>query len=55
MIENKFLIIGYGRIGSRVVKRALAFEMKVYVYDPFVDNKVISSSGAIPIDNIQDI
>ena len=55
LAEKKILIIGYGRIGSRVVKRALAFEMKVYVYDPFVDNKVISSSGAIPTDNIQDI
>ena len=55
LAEKKILIIGYGRIGSRVVKRALAFEMKVYVYDPYLDNKIISSSGATPTDNIEDI
>ena len=55
LAEKNILIIGYGRIGSRVVKRALAFEMKVYVYDPYVDNKIISSSGATPKDNIEDI
>ncbi len=55
LAEKKILIIGYGRIGSRVVKRALAFEMKVYVYDPFVDNKIIESSGAFAVDNIHDI
>ena len=55
LAEKKILIVGYGRIGSRVVKRALAFDMKVYVYDPYVDNKIISSSGAIPTDFIQDI
>lgn len=29
-------VIGLGRIGSAVAKRALALEMKVYGYDPFV-------------------
>lgn len=29
-------IIGLGRIGTGVVKRALAFEMKVMAYDPFL-------------------
>ena len=30
-------LVGYGRIGSRVVQRALAFGMNVLVYDPFVE------------------
>ncbi len=29
-------LIGYGNVGSRVAKRALAFGMSVLVYDPFV-------------------
>ncbi len=55
LADKKILIIGYGRIGSRVVKRALAFEMKVYVYDPFVDNKTITLSGASSVENIHDV
>ena len=30
------LIVGYGRIGSRVAHRAKAFNMKVVVYDPYL-------------------
>jgi len=33
--EKNLLVIGFGRIGSRLVKRALAFDMNVYVYDPY--------------------
>ncbi|CAG9622324.1 phosphoglycerate dehydrogenase [Sutcliffiella rhizosphaerae] len=29
-------IVGFGRIGSEIAKRALAFRMKVVVYDPFL-------------------
>ncbi|MFC1909910.1 phosphoglycerate dehydrogenase [Chloroflexota bacterium] len=32
-------IIGLGNIGSEVAKRALAFEMKLIGYDPFVSNE----------------
>ncbi|MFT4413137.1 phosphoglycerate dehydrogenase [Fredinandcohnia humi] len=29
-------IIGFGRIGSEIAKRARAFEMKIHVFDPFL-------------------
>ncbi|WP_017728091.1 phosphoglycerate dehydrogenase [Halalkalibacterium ligniniphilum] len=29
-------IVGFGRIGSQIAKRAKAFEMTVYVFDPFL-------------------
>jgi len=36
-LKGKILgIIGFGRIGSEVAKRALAFEMTVLAYDPFL-------------------
>lgn len=31
-------ILGFGRIGQAVAKRALAFEMTVIAHDPFIDN-----------------
>jgi D-3-phosphoglycerate dehydrogenase len=42
-------VIGFGRIGKAVVKRLLAFESKVLVYDPVVDELEIIKAGAIPV------
>ena len=49
---KKYFSVGFGRIGSNFVKRALAFDMNVFVYDPYVENEKIKISGAIPVDNI---
>ncbi|HLD28832.1 MAG TPA: NAD(P)-dependent oxidoreductase, partial [bacterium] len=43
---KKMGIIGLGRIGSEVAKRALAFEMKVFGYDPFASAEYGKSLGA---------
>jgi D-3-phosphoglycerate dehydrogenase len=53
--EKNLLVIGFGRIGSRLVKRALAFDMKVFVYDPYVDGSEIKKSGANHVINYLDI
>ncbi len=34
-------IIGLGRIGSEVAKRALSFKMRVLAYDPFISEEVV--------------
>jgi len=53
--EKNLLVIGFGRIGSRLVKRALAFDMKVFVYDPYVDELEVKKSGANHVNNYLDI
>ena len=50
---KNIMVIGFGRIGSNFVKRALAFDMNVYVYDPYIDHEKIKKSGAIPIENFK--
>ena len=51
-IEGKnLLIVGFGRIGSKVAKRALGFDMKVYGYDPYIDNKIMIDAGVEPVSN----
>jgi D-3-phosphoglycerate dehydrogenase len=38
-LENKVLgCVGLGRIGRRVARAALAFDMQVLVYDPYLDH-----------------
>ena len=51
-LHNKeILIAGFGRIGKNLIKKCLGFDMKVKVFDPFVDKKVISEMGGEKVDN----
>ena len=54
LANKKILIIGFGRIGRKLIKRCLGFEMKVYAYDPFVDQKTIKSFGGVKVKDLND-
>lgn len=43
------LIIGLGRIGSRLTRRARAFDMRVLGYDPYLAPEAIRAMGADPV------
>ena len=49
------LIIGLGRIGSRLVKRALAFDMRVLGYDPYLEPSAIAAMGAEPVADFRSV
>ena len=51
---KNMLIAGFGRIGQSLIKRCLGFEMKVYVYDPFVDKKKIENLGGKKIESLNE-
>jgi len=42
-------LVGFGAIGSRVARRAAAFEMRVLATDPFVDPATIRAAGCEPV------
>ena len=45
-IENRqLLIVGFGRVGSRLAPRAQAFGMRVHIYDPYVESTEIEAAG----------
>jgi len=51
-LNNKeILIAGFGRIGKNLIKKCLGFDMKVNVYDPFVEKKIINEMGGEKVDN----
>ena len=54
LFNKSILIVGFGRIGKKLIKKCLGFDLKVYVYDPFVDEKIISSMGGNKIGNLED-
>jgi D-3-phosphoglycerate dehydrogenase len=48
-------IVGFGRIGTRLAKRALAFDMKVLVCDPYVSDDDIRTAGCMPVDDLRSV
>jgi D-3-phosphoglycerate dehydrogenase len=46
--ERSVLVVGYGRIGTRVAKLCAAFGMKVMVHDPAFPTPRIAADGHIP-------
>jgi D-3-phosphoglycerate dehydrogenase / 2-oxoglutarate reductase len=54
LFNKNILIAGFGRIGKKLISRCLAFDTKVYIYDPYVDKNVIEKHGGIKIDDIEE-
>jgi D-3-phosphoglycerate dehydrogenase len=52
--RKNILIAGFGRIGQALIKRCLGFEMKVFIYDPFVSKEVIEKLGGIKVDSMNE-
>ena len=53
LYKKEILIAGFGRIGKNLIKRCLGFDMKVKVFDPFIDESTIKSYGGSKVDNLQ--
>ncbi len=52
LFNKEILIVGFGRIGQSLIKRCKGFEMKVAVFDPFVNKEIIEKFGGRKIDNL---
>ena len=51
-LSNKnILIAGFGRVGKNLIKKCIGFDMNVFVYDPFVDEKIIGSLSGKKVAN----
>jgi len=50
---RKALVLGYGRIGRRLVPMLNAMQMDVYVYDPYVIQDAIVTAGATPVEDFR--
>ncbi len=53
--DKKLGVIGFGNIGSRVGKRAKAFEMDVLAYDPYIDPSKATDLDVGYTKNFEDI
>ncbi len=50
-INNKVLgVVGLGRIGREVIKRAQSFNMKIIGYDPYVNTEIVNSLSISIVD-----
>jgi len=53
LYDKNILIIGFGRVGSRVAPRIRAFETNVYVCDPYISQDLIRDAGYHPVEDWQ--
>ena len=52
LFKKEILIAGFGRIGKNLIKKCLGFDMKVSVYDPFVNKEIIDSFGGTKVEDL---
>ena len=52
LYKKNILIVGFGRIGRKLIKKCLGFDLIVSVFDPAVDEKVIESYGGKKVSNL---
>ena len=52
---KNLLIVGFGRIGKQVAKRALGFDLRVFGYDPYVDDKILKAANVQPVHDFKEI
>tara|TARA_B100000780_G_scaffold272245_2_gene234194 strand:+ start:912 stop:1874 length:963 start_codon:yes stop_codon:yes gene_type:complete len=54
LFNKTILIAGFGRIGKKLIKKCIGFDMKVIVFDPYVDSSVIASLGGKKVLNLEE-
>ena len=54
LFDKTVLIAGFGRIGKKLIKKCLGFDMKVLVFDPYVDDVTIASFGGVKIASLEE-
>ncbi len=54
LFNKEILIGGFGRIGKALIKRCLSFDMKVNVYDPYINSEIIKKYGGNKVDNFNE-
>ena len=50
--KKEILIVGFGRIGKSLIKICKSFDMKINIYDPYVDNMMINSFGCNKVNDL---
>ena len=54
LFGKKILIVGFGRIGKKLIKKCIGFDMEVLVYDPYVDATLIKQMNGIKVSNLEE-
>jgi len=49
LLGKRLLIVGFGRIGTRIAKRCLSMDMTIDVFDPYVPAEAVRAAGCNPV------
>ncbi|MDC6476016.1 NAD(P)-dependent oxidoreductase [Candidatus Pelagibacter sp.] len=54
LFNKTVLIAGFGRIGKKLIKKCLGFDMKILVFDPYVNDTTITSFGGAKVATLEE-
>jgi D-3-phosphoglycerate dehydrogenase len=54
LFNKTVLIAGFGRIGKKLIKKCLGFDMNVIVFDPYVNESIITSLGGKKVSTLEE-
>lgn len=54
LFNKEILIVGFGRIGRKIIKKCIGFDMSVKVFDPNVNEDEIKSYGGAKVNNLNE-
>jgi len=52
LFAKTVLVVGFGRIGTRISTACLALGMRVLVYDPYLANDAVTTAGCTPVGDL---
>lgn len=55
LFDKTLGIVGLGKVGSEVARRAAAFGMKVLAYDPYISPEQADAAGVTLVETLQDL
>lgn len=55
LYQKKLGVIGFGNIGSRVAKRAIAFGMQIKAYDPYISSSKVTDMGGTYVRKLDEL
>lgn len=55
LMDKTLGIHAFGNVGRCMARIAAGFGMKIFAFDPFVDNEAINGAGVIPVDTIEEL
>jgi|TARA_B110001452_G_scaffold148431_1_gene123578 D-3-phosphoglycerate dehydrogenase len=54
LFNKTVFIVGFGRIGKKLIKKCQGFDMNVIVFDPYIDTSIVTALGGKKVSTLEE-